>query len=127
MKHYPIWTIGCQMNEADSGSRGRGVGRKDHAITLLIGSLLGPNYILTKPIYPSSASHPFPRRPAPTVALLRRPCRSQARYGRSIVLNTCVVRQSAEDRAADYRSSKAGNSSLTTAHAAGQITASSQH
>ncbi len=57
MKHYHIWTIGCQMNEADSGR--------------VAAELDALGY-------------------APT---------DNATNADVIVLNTCVVRQSAEDRA----------------------------
>ncbi len=57
MKHYHIWTIGCQMNEADSGR--------------VAAELDALGY-------------------APT---------DEAQQADIIVLNTCVVRQSAEDKA----------------------------
>ena len=57
MKQYHIWTIGCQMNEADSGR--------------VAAELDALGY-------------------APT---------NEANDADVIVLNTCVVRQSAEDRA----------------------------
>jgi tRNA-2-methylthio-N6-dimethylallyladenosine synthase len=60
MKRYHIWTIGCQMNEADSGR--------------VAAELDALGY-------------------APT---------NDARNADVIVLNTCVVRQSAEDRAAGH-------------------------
>lgn len=60
MKHYHIWTIGCQMNEADSGR--------------VAAELDALGY-------------------APT---------DTAANADVIVLNTCVVRQSAEDRAAGH-------------------------
>ena len=60
MKHYHIWTIGCQMNEADSG-----------------------------------------RVAAELDALGYAPI-DNAQDADVIVLNTCVVRQSAEDRAAGH-------------------------
>ncbi len=63
MKHYHIWTIGCQMNEADSGR--------------VAAELDALGY-------------------APT---------DQAQDADVIVLNTCVVRQSAEDRAVGHLSS----------------------
>lgn len=63
MKHYHIWTIGCQMNEADSGR--------------VAAELDALGY-------------------APT---------DQAQNADVIVLNTCVVRQSAEDRAVGHLSS----------------------
>ncbi len=63
MKHYHIWTIGCQMNEADSG-----------------------------------------RVAAELDALGYAPCDSAADAD-VIVLNTCVVRQSAEDHAVGHLSS----------------------
>ncbi len=63
MKHYHIWTIGCQMNEADSGR--------------VAAELDALGY-------------------APT---------ENAASADVIVLNTCVVRQSAEDRAAGHLSS----------------------
>ena len=60
MKHYHIWTIGCQMNEADSGR--------------VAAELDALGY-------------------APT---------DSAQNADVIVLNTCVVRQSAEDKAAGH-------------------------
>jgi tRNA-2-methylthio-N6-dimethylallyladenosine synthase len=63
MKHYHIWTIGCQMNEADSGR--------------VAAELDALGY-------------------APT---------DRAADADVIVLNTCVVRQSAEDKAAGHLSS----------------------
>ncbi len=63
MKHYHIWTIGCQMNEADSGR--------------VAAELDALGY-------------------APT---------NSADNADVIVLNTCVVRQSAEDRAVGHLSS----------------------
>ena len=60
MKHYHIWTIGCQMNEADSGR--------------VAAELDALGY-------------------APT---------DNAQNADVIVLNTCVVRQSAEDKAAGH-------------------------
>ena len=60
MKHYHIWTIGCQMNEADSGR--------------VAAELDALGY-------------------APT---------DKAQNADVIVLNTCVVRQSAEDRAVGH-------------------------
>ena len=60
MKHYHIWTIGCQMNEADSGR--------------VAAELDALGY-------------------APT---------DNATNADVIVLNTCVVRQSAEDRAVGH-------------------------
>ena len=63
MKHYHIWTIGCQMNEADSGR----VAAEMDALGY-----------------------------APT---------DDARNADIIVLNTCVVRQSAEDKAVGHLAS----------------------
>jgi tRNA-2-methylthio-N6-dimethylallyladenosine synthase len=63
MKHYHIWTIGCQMNEADSGR--------------VAAELDALGY-------------------APT---------DKPQTADVIVLNTCVVRQSAEDRAVGHLSS----------------------
>ena len=63
MKHYHIWTIGCQMNEADSGR----VAAEMDALGY-----------------------------APT---------DDARNADIIVLNTCVVRQSAEDKAIGHLAS----------------------
>ena len=63
MKHYHIWTIGCQMNEADSG-------RVAAALDAL-------GYTPTDRVADADV----------------------------IVLNTCVVRQSAEDKAIGHLSS----------------------
>ena len=60
MKHYHIWTIGCQMNEADSGRVAAELDTLGYAPT------------------------------------------DKAQNADVIVLNTCVVRQSAEDRAVGH-------------------------